>query len=359
MINKMQFPKTEQGNDPADHVGDDEYKAAVIKGIAAAASTPDPDPLAWVNQFTISDEEAEMFAHSKFIIDGLIPENHLIAIVGPPGAGKTTITQALSADMVKAGFKVIYVNADIAAGDASDFRLQCMKHGVIPLFPDMKVGRSMVDVVKSLEATNHEAANLTGSVFVIDTLKKACDVINKGAVKRLLCLFRALTGKGATVIVLGHTNKYDGPDGKPIFEGTGDIKSDVDELIYLVPHKNDDGSMTVSMEPDKTRAAMVKATFRISPERAVKRLDHFVDVKAQQRKRDQLDKDQDTIEVITAAIDNGEFKQSMIVAYCKKEGVSRKKVLDCLKRYSKGEVKLWNETPALERNAKLYSLVRI
>ena len=46
-------------------------------------------------------------------------------------------------------------------------------------------------------------------------------------------------------------------NGKPIYEGTGDLRSDVDELIYFIPEKHEDGSMTVSTDPDKTRGKFI------------------------------------------------------------------------------------------------------
>ena len=50
--------------------------------------------------------------------------------------------------------------------------------------------------------------SLSGYVFIFDTLKKFVDVINKKNAKDFLKLMRKLSTKGATVCLLGHTNKY-------------------------------------------------------------------------------------------------------------------------------------------------------
>lgn len=318
-----------------------------------------PDPLSWIETFTISDEEAAMISDPKFIYPGLIIGGHLIVIASKPNGGKTTIFLKISGDIVKAGCRVIYVNADIAGGDAKAFRDKAMRYGITPLFPDMKPSFSMRDVVEQLKITNQQDVDLSTTVWVFDTLKKMADVINKRSLKALLTLFRGLTAKGATIILLAHTNKYDGPDGKPVFEGTGDLRSDVDELIYLLPQKEPDGSMTVSAEPDKTRGHIERMTFKITPDRDVVRLGEFIDVAAAKRINSRLEVDRDVVERIVEAIQNGNgnCNQSNIVKHCRQHGVSKKKARDCLERYSTGEAQQWKAEKA-GSNAWLYELVQ-
>ena len=66
-------------------------------------------------------------------------------------------------------------------------------------------------------------------VLIVDTLKKFVELMSKGGARLFFSLMRALTQRGATVILLGHTNKHRGPDGKLVFEGVGDVRADVDE----------------------------------------------------------------------------------------------------------------------------------
>ena len=95
---------------------------------------------------------------------------------------------------------------------------------------------------------------------------------------------------GMTIVLLAHTNKYNDADGKPIFEGTGDLRTDVDKMIYFIPQFHSDKSMTVSTVPDKVRGSFQPITFSISANREVIPEDDYVDtitankVKAQREK---------------------------------------------------------------------------
>ena len=318
-------------------------------------ATPN-NPLSWTEEFKVTQEEAEAFADPNFIIDGLIVQGQLHVIAAEPNGGKTTVFFYLAGEMVAKGFEVVYVHADVSAGDSKEFVEKAEKEEISLLLPDMKVGKSMADIVARLENENKTASDLSGVVFVFDTLKKMADLINKSATKQIMITLRGLTAKGATVICLAHTNKYNGKDGKPIYEGTGDVRSDVDNLMYMIPDKHSDGSMTVSVEPDKQRAALKKMSFKISPEREVTRLDEYHDIVGRKQAQNQKEKDQGVIEKVIEAIRAGKSKQGDIIKDCKANGLSERQSRNVLKRYAKGQDKLWSETRGDENNSLLYEL---
>ena len=315
------------------------------------------NPLGWMEEYVMTPEEAEAFADPDFIIDGLIVRGQLHVIVAEPNGGKTTVFFHLAGEMVAEGFDVAYVHADISSGDSKEFVTKAHEDGITLLLPDMKAGMSMADIVLDLGKLNTKVVDLSNRVFIFDTLKKMTDVINKSATKRLLGTLRGLTAKGATIICLAHTNKYNGKDGKPIYEGTGDVRSDVDNLIYMIPEKHSDGSMTVSIEPDKQRAALEKMSFKISADRQVTRLEEYQDIAEQKRIQNQRAKDQDAIERITEAIQEGISKQSAIMKYCNDTGVSARVSRGVLGRYSKGPAQLWKATRESKNNALIYELL--
>ena len=352
MAELIKFEKTEKGNDPADHVDDLDYEQKLRASILSPNQTP-----SWIDEYKVSSAELSAIDDAEFIIEGLVMAVHLIIVAAEANGGKTTIFMHLSGEMVKKGFKVIYVNADISAGDAKGFGAQAEALGVDLLLPDMKIGKSMKDVVTELKKMNSQAGDYSHLVFVFDTLKKMTDIINKRASKELFGTLRGLTAKGATIVLLAHTNKYKGDDGKPIFEGTGDLRNDADDLIYLIPEKHSDGSMTVSVEPDKTRAPIKHMTFDIDGNRRVTQCDNYVDLMAAQAKIRQRETDQEYIERITEAIDQNKMKQSEIVMHCRDHGISRNKTLACLKRYSKGADQLWIAKRGFEKNIVTYALV--
>lgn len=182
-------------------------------------------------------------------------------------------------------------------------------------------------------------------------------MINKSSLKKLLATLRGLSAKGMTVVLLCHTNKYDGPDGRPIFEGTADLRADVDELIYLIPMKNQDGGMTISTDPDKVRGSFKPISFNVTPERHVTPCSEFVDVAEINRAAESLQHDATIIEAITEAISAKQCKQAEIVSYChEKYGFSRRQVEPVLIRYSRPPAKRWNREKGFS-NAWIHELL--
>lgn len=297
--------------------------------------------LAWVESFLLTDEEKQMLTDPKWIYPDLIIQGHVIAVPAKPNGGKTTLFTHIAGE-IAADYQVFYVNADVSGSDVKPMLAHADSHGYKMLLPDMKTGLSMDDVVAQLERMNAANADYTGTVFIFDTLKKCADMINKSSLKKLLATFRGLSAKGMTIVLLSHTNKYDGPDGRPVFEGTADLRADVDELIYLIPRKNPDGSMTVSTDPDKVRGVFRPITFSVTTDRQVTRCKDFVDVAEQNRVDQSLERDATLIEAIAEAIAAKLCKQAEIVSFChERYGFGRRQVEPILIRYSKPPVKRW------------------
>lgn len=214
----------------------------------------------------------------------------------------------------------------------------------------------MEKVIDNLKIMNEEGGGFSNTVFIFDTLKKMTDVINKSRAKELYKLLRGLSAKGMTIVLLAHTNKYNDAEGKPIFEGTGDLRSDVDELIYFIPSKNEDGSMTVSTAPDKVRGKFEPISFTITPELEVIPLDKFVDVAAIKIAQTLREQDSAIIELVTDAIKAEQFTEAKIIAYIKESGlgIGWRSVKTVLQRYQ-GD--LWTVERAFQKNAKQYFLI--
>lgn len=316
-----------------------------------------PD-LSWVNDFTLTDEEADMIVAPQWVFKNLIIQGHMMVFPAPPNGGKTTIFNWIAGQIAK-DYKVFYVNADIAGTDAKSMREDSLQKGYTLLLPDMKAGLSMNDVVAHLEDMNEKNSDYNNQVFIFDTLKKMTDVINKSSSKKLYKTLRGLSAKGMTIILLAHTNKYDDAEGKPIYEGTGDLRADVDELIYLIPKKNDDGSLKVSTIPDKVRGTFEPMTFDISPDRKVSLSNEFIDVVELEKLQKKFKKDEFAIQIITDAISSENFKQNEIIKYCQdqKLGIGVNKIRKILDDYSYPPMQLWTCERAFKNNAKQYFLI--
>ncbi|SFR57487.1 hypothetical protein SAMN05216203_1506 [Marinobacter daqiaonensis] len=321
------------------------------------------DPLGWIGGFEVSDDEMDEIQNSEFIADGLIVRGHLVAVVAEANGGKTTIFFHLAGEMVQKGYTVVYVNADVSGGDAKPYHAMAKEKGIRLLLPDMKVGKSMDDVVKMLEKMRLAEGDYSDYVFIFDTWKKMCDVLSKRDAKNVFMTLRALTARGMTIILLAHTNKYKGDDGLPVYEGTVDLRNDCDELIYLLPEKRSDGSMVVSTLPNKTRAAIDKITWEIDQHRNVRLHESYEDVLTRRKEREQIATDQDVIERIEERLQQGEAKQSELLSYCKEHGLSHRRVRRCIQRYSQKNrtisTVLWLESEGETNNAKIYRLVDV
>lgn len=308
----------------------------------------------FMSEFEVTLEEAEKYDDPEWAYENLIIRGHMSAIIAEPNAGKTTIfMNEVCPKLVKADYDVVYVNADVGQADAKSMVSHSTEHGYRLLLPDMKTGLSMNHFVESIKCQNDNGKEFDNYIFIFDTLKKMTDVIVKSHAKELFKLLRSMTAKGATIVTLGHTNKYKDSDGNPIYEGTGDLRSDFDELIYLVPEFHSDSSITVSTKPNKVRGKFEPITFEIDHERNVT-LSDYVDVSAKIKAENQKEKDSPTIELITDAINAEQFTEAKIVEYCKKHGTGWRTVQGVLNRYNG---KLWTIELALKNNAKQYFLI--
>ena len=318
-------------------------------------NTQPTSSLEWLGDFEMTEAEVNAINDPDWVIQDLAPEGHVVAVAAPPGAGKTTILFHLCKSL-SVSHTVIYVHADTNPSDAKDYYLQAKAAGIRYLTPDMKVGLSMGDVVKRLETLAASDADLRGHLWVFDTLKKMVDMIQKKSLKHLLQTMRKLSNRGMTVILLAHTNKHKDEEGKTVFEGTGDLKSDVDELIYLDPLKQADGVLVVSTRPDKVRADIQPLTFEIDTERRVTSCKDFVDVPEQIAKELRREKDAVVIDLIHEALAAYKHKQIEIIGYCKETaGIGEHRVRAALKHYAQpGSSQLWTAEKQFQRNTWRY-----
>lgn len=309
-------------------------------------SEVETNPLNVFNRFALSDEELEDLQDAKWLIPNLVIAGHLIVIAAEPNAGKTTIFRQLAGDMSANG-KVLYVNADIAASNVKEAQVHAKRNGYDLLLPDFKAGESMNSVGKELFKLSESDAKLHDTVLIIDTLKKLIDLLNKSDLKELLSILRRLTAKGMTVILLAHTNKHKDSEGNPVFEGTGDLRADVDELIYLIPHKNQDNSMVVTTKPDKVRGDLKPLTFNISPDREVTLSNDSITAQTLARVNEELRADSEAIAEIEKVLAKGRMNQKDIVDACSRAGIPIRTVKSVLGKYDGTDDELplkWNKS---------------
>jgi energy-coupling factor transporter ATP-binding protein EcfA2 len=338
------LPPTEFGNDPNDNRYDENYlqKAVSIQ------------PKKWMEDLTLDQKEIEALTAGKWVYPNLIRHNHVTVVPAPPNGGKTTLMLWIAGVIAK-DYDVYYVNADVSGTDAKSMAIEAKQKGFSLVLPDLKSGSSMKDVVAILEEMNRQGGDFTNMVFFFDTLKKMTDVINKSHAKRLFELFRGLSGKGMTIVLLAHTNKHKGDDGKLIFEGTGDIRADCDEMIYLEANQHQDGSITISTVPDKKRCDIEPLTFEVHKDRSVIPSESYKDLSKERKERQQREKDHDVIEEIKAALLCGQSIQKDVIKHCEQNGIGKSRTRKVLDHYSQESRRIWYASKGA-KNSWSYSL---
>ncbi len=341
-------PVTPEGNDAADWQDNPEAVETFKASIEAATQPLNADDLIGklLGGLTVSEADAEKFCDPDWVYENLIIEGHITVIAAQPNGGKTTLLWNLSPVMVQRGYQVTYINSDISGSDAKSLIPQSRDWGIELLLPDMGQALGMGYVVSALQEMAQAGVRFDKRVFIFDTLKKMTPPNDKGATRELFKTLRALSAQGMTLVLLAHTLKYPGDDGLPVFEGVGDIKSDADNLLYLIP-ADDPGGKIISTYPDKVRGQFERVSFRINADRTVTPLRAHIDLKARKAAEAAYESDREEIEEIHEALRQGALVQSDVV---KAVSMGRNKALKLLRRY---RGKQWREDTK-DNNSKWY-----
>ena len=187
------------------------------------------------------EEMEERLAKERDVIPGMITTGTVTLVYAPSGAGKTVwilgnLFQSIRNNLIK-GSDVIYFNEDDGAKGVLQKAKMGRKHGMTMITlansPDPML-RNTEDALRLLSQIREEG-QADGKIVICDTLKKFAPVLNKGDMREVLHVFREFAAAGGTVILLGHCNKHRSMDGRLIYEGVGDLKSDVDNMFGLDP----------------------------------------------------------------------------------------------------------------------------
>ena len=291
-----------------------------------------------LDEHRLTKEEIDQFAEPTWLVDNLVIKGHLSAFPAPANGGKTLLFMELARELASENL-VVYINMDISGVGSRRHWKQAEESGIHWVTPDLK-GSNINKLMSDLYASPLE--DLKNTVIIIDTLKKLTDMIDKRKSKSLYKSLRRLTSKGATVICLCHTNKYKDADDNLIYEGTGDLRSDVDNMIYLEPFHEGTKLRSLSTRPDKVRGAFEQITFEFDDDRRLSVADEFTDTNVLV----QIAKDQQYIDEVSEAISSGSVSQVNIVKFMNETyGRNAKRVRRILADYG-GDFakvkKVWN-----------------
>ncbi|MDB4109415.1 hypothetical protein N9558_03275 [Porticoccaceae bacterium] len=186
-----------------------------------------------VKSFSITGQSTELKRKAlsdKFIMDRIAILGQWTAIYAAPGTGKTLLTLWMLTDQLSNGLiqgnQVFYVNADDnykGMTEKLEIAEKCGLEVLVPNFNGFNVDQ-ILPIMKALAKSDQAR----GIIFVLDTLKKFTDLMDKRISSHFGNTAREFIAAGGSLIVLAHTNKHKDVEGKAIYSGTSDIVDDAD-----------------------------------------------------------------------------------------------------------------------------------
>ena len=306
-----------------------------------------------LQQFSLTGQSArlrEQMLIDKFVLKNVAILGQWTTIYGAPNSGKTLLTnwllrEALLSDEID-GESVYYVNADDNYRGLVDKIELAENWGMHTIAPHHN-GFDIAQIASLMSEMGHEGT-ARGTVFILDTLKKFTDLMDKRAASEFGKVARGFVSAGGTLIALAHTNKHPDAEGKGIYSGTSDIVDDSDccFVIDKVSTLEQNGLTTHTVEFNNIKArGDVASTVGFTFVRkygqsyealleTVKRLDgdDLDDVKGKATVQSELEQDATIIEAICTVIAEGMISKSKIVQgaheLCGKSTAAVRKVLD-------------------------------
>lgn len=245
-------------------------------------------------------------------------------LFAPPNAGKTLITLKLLIDAVEegriVGSNVYYMNADDNAAGLAEKAGILEGAGVHMIAPGYK-GFTTSQITKYLEEMICDQS-ADGKVVIVDTLKKAVDVMDKKAAAAFGDVCRRFVTAGGTAVVLAHTNKNRSASGKNVFGGVGDLLDDPDAAYVADVTKRSDGETVVTFTRMKTRGNNPEVvSFAYSGDPALSYAQRLASVRqlsddeiAAGERALEMEDEAEVIEAIKSAISGGSTSKKAVVA---------------------------------------------
>jgi hypothetical protein len=302
-----------------------------------------------LDKLVITKEMVDKVESTEIIWRKALVKGHVNLWVAPSNGGKTLLASLAARELSDIGYKVYYMQEDAAVGDLKEMQQQAEEHEY--RLVSSVLGETNTDeILDDLRKWTNSDINLSEYVLIFDTLKKFSEVMNKDRSKQFFKLMRTLTVRGATVLLLGHSNKNLTNDGKLIFEGVGDNRNDVDELMYIHSLVSDSSNrITFTITPDKVRSKVEKVSFTYDKDtREVNPLDSAVDLMSELQIQQLQERDAGIIANIINEIMYSEQQVTILANKVSQAmGIGDKKVRACIKRWGPNGLRphtsLWHE----------------
>jgi hypothetical protein len=243
-------------------------------------NTPNPSDISsLLMRFVVTSDKVRDMEDRTFIWRNNLSKGFVHAWCAPANGGKSVIAKLAAAEIAAKGFDVFYFHEDAGASELRELQQDAAANDY-NLLNTCLAGSDTATVMAVFESILTSEIDLSNVVLIFDTLKKFTDVMHKGDMTKVGTLFRFLTIRGATVLLLHHTTKREDKEGKKIFDGVGDLRNDIDELHYIhsLPSENGE-NITFTVTPDKVRSFAQSVSFSYNKEtRELSPLETSIDV---------------------------------------------------------------------------------
>ena len=207
------------------------------------------------------DEIRKYAVDAKPLLGSVALKGQFTVFYANSNAGKTLLTLHMVRESIHCGRieadNVIYANMDDSAAGllvkgeiAEELGFHQMAIGHLELTKE-KFIQGIEDMIASKEAS--------GTLIILDTLKKFTDVMNKQESSEFSQLMRQFTAVGGSVLALAHTNKNRDRDGQLVQTGTADIPQDAD-CTYTLDTEVKGSETVVTFKNTKARGPVKRVT---------------------------------------------------------------------------------------------------
>jgi len=316
--------------------------------------------------------EAKML-DDKFVLGRLAILGQSAVFYSKPNVGKTLLVLWLLIEKINQGEvdgkDVFYVNADDNYKGLIHKGKLAVKHGFMMLAPGHK-GFKADQLPRYLEKMI-QAGDVSGKIFILDTVKKFTDLMSKDKASKFGESVRRFISHGGTVIMLAHVNKWRDENGKVVYSGTTDLVDDADCAYTIDVLVEEGGLRTVKFENFKSRGDVTrKAFYRYDCEdgtpyyarlESVEEVDQDEQARAEKQKLldDRLRKNQKAVDVIVECIRDGITQKTALINEAQeRSGASKKYIRDALQAHTGFNVsdnQFWRVN-VQDNNAHVYEL---
>ena len=186
-----------------------------------------------LNEGLINERKTQSHS-SEFVIEGIALRGDITVLYASPNTGKTLLALSLLAQTKRANdtdIEIFHVNLD----DSFDGLTKKAEIGLTSGYRVLNTN-SFTDpliALNSIFTTLIESGAARETVFVLDTVKKFTDPMDKKACSSFMRGCRTFTQAGGTIILLAHNNKQTPNNPTPTPGGTSDLHDDAD-CVYVM-----------------------------------------------------------------------------------------------------------------------------